>query len=73
MTTIYQAYDLTTSSRQAAVKCDQCGTRASIVINPGSTFEENRNELVDTLNLYGWDFDLTPEGHCLCSRHGEKS
>lgn len=73
MTTIYQAYDLMTSSRQAAVKCDQCSARASIVINPGSTFEENWNELADTLNLYGWDFDLTPEGHCLCSRHGGKS
>ena len=70
VTTIYQAWDLLTNTRQATVKCDHCGKRASITIKPGSAFEDNRCEMVDTLNFYGWDFNLTPEGHCLCSQHG---
>lgn len=70
MTTIYQAYDLIRNTVQAAVKCDQCGLRVSITIEPESAYEDNQRKLVDTLRTYGWDFDLTPEGHCLCSQHG---
>lgn len=73
MTTIYQAYDLLTNTRQATVKCDQCGKRASITIQPGSAYEDNQRELVETLLSYGWDFELTSDGHCPCSQHkGEK-
>lgn len=72
MTTIYQAYDLMSNTKQATVKCDHCGKRASITIEPGSAPDDNRRELVDTLHSYGWDFELTPEGHCLCSQHKEK-
>lgn len=72
MTAIYQAYDLLTNTRHAAVKCDRCGIRASIVIEPRSTYEDNRRELCETLRSYGWDFELTPEGHCLCSQHKGK-
>lgn len=72
MTTIYQAYDLMANSRQATVKCDQCGKRASIPIHPGSAYEDNKNELADTLLYYGWDFDLASDGHRLCSQHKEE-
>lgn len=72
MTTIYQAYDLLTNTRQATVKCDQCGKRASITIKPGSAYEDNQRELVDTLLSYGWDFELTRDGHCLCFQHKEE-
>lgn len=72
MTTIYQAYDLMSSTKQAAVVALHCGLRASITIEPGSAYEDNQRELVDTLHSYGWDFELTPEGHCLCSQHKEK-
>lgn len=72
MTTIYQAYDLATNTRQATVKCDECGRRVSITIEPGSAYEDNREELVDALHFYGWDFELTQEGHCLCLQHKEK-
>lgn len=72
MTAIYQAYDLLTNTRQATVKCDQCGKRASITINPDSTYEDNQRELVETLLSYGWDFELTSDGHCLCLQHKEE-
>lgn len=72
MTTIYQAYDLMTNSRQATVKCDQCGRRVSIPIHPGSAHEDNKNELVDALLYCGWDFELTNDGHCLCLQHKEE-
>ena len=72
MTTIYQAYDLMTNTKQATVKCDHCGKRASITIEPGTAYEDNQRELVDVLHSYGWDFELTPEGNCLCSQHKEK-
>jgi len=72
VTTIYQAYDLMTNSRQATVKCDQCGRRVSIPIHPGSAYEDNKNELVDALLYCGWDFELTNDGHCLCSQHKEE-
>lgn len=72
MTTIYQAYDLLTGTRQAMVKCDQCGKRVSIPIHPGSAYEDNENELVDALLYYGWDFELTSDGRCLCLQHKEE-
>lgn len=72
MTTIYQAYDPMTNTKQATVKCDHCGKRVSITIKPGSAFEDNQREMVETPLAYGWDFELTPEGRCLCSQHKEK-
>ena len=72
MTTIYQSYDLLTDTRQAAVKCDQCSKRVSIPIHPDSAYEDNEKELVDALLYYGWDFELTSDGHCLCLQHKEE-
>ena len=72
MTTIHQAYDLLTNTRQATVKCDQCGKRASITIQPGSAYEDILREMAGTLLSYGWDFELTIDGHCLCSQHKEE-
>lgn len=72
MTSIYRAYDLMSNTKQAAVKCDHYGKRVSITIEPGSAFEDNQREIVETLYSYGWDFELTPEGHCLRSQHKEK-
>ena len=54
------------------VKCDQCGKRVSIPIHPGSAYEDNHKELVDALLYYGWDFELTSDGHCLCLQHKEE-
>ena len=73
MTTIYQAYNLTSNTRQATVLCDHRGKRASITIKPGSTYEDNQRDMVNTLHSCGWDFELTPEGRCLCPQHKEKS
>ena len=72
MTTIYQSYDLLTDTRQATVKCDRCSRRVSIPIHLDSAREDNEDELVDALIYYGWDFELTSEGHCLCLQHKEE-